>query len=442
MFTRKQLAGLLIPLVLEQTLSVTIGLADTLMVAPLGEAAMSGVSLVDAFNTLILLILAALAAGGSVVTSQYVGRRDWSSVKKTAAQIILSVLVVSCLVGLLVICLRNRILGLIYGALDSKVMGYARTYFFFSALSYPFMGLYIAGAALFRVVGDSRISMMASFVMNVTNIAGNALLIYGLRLGVAGAALSSLASRAAACLAVMLLLQKKGSPLRIDSPALLKPDRGMIRRILAIGIPNGIENGMFQIGKLSVSSLTSTLGTAAIAANAAGNSFCGILNIPANAIGLAVITIVGQCLGAGKKEQAAYYAKRLLWASFMGAWLTNLSSLLVFNRLAVSWFHLSAEAADMCLEVLTWFNVVSLFLWPSSFTLPNILRAGGDARYTMEVSVFSMWVFRVLLSYLLAGYLGFGLLGVWMGMFVDWGFRSLFFMRRFLSGRWMEHKVI
>lgn len=442
LFTRQALVALLLPLIAEQTLSVTIGLADTLMVSSVGEAAVSGVSLVDSFNTLMIQVMSALATGGAVVTSQYIGHREPKNAKAAAAQILFVLASFSLVVAAVVVVGRHAILRGIFGAIDADVMDYAETYFLLSALSYPFIGLYNAGAALFRAQGNSKISMLSSLVMNVINIGGNAVLIYGFGMGVLGAALASLVSRAVSCLVVLWLLQRPGCPLRVDGLRALAPDGGLIRRILRVGIPAGIENGMFQIGKLSVSSLTSTLGTAAIAANAVANTASTFLNIPANAVGMAALTVVGQCLGAGEKEQAVYYSRRLLLTAYCGAWVMNLSAFLFANRFAISLFNLSPEAQTMALQVMVWFNFVSLFFWPSSFTLPNILRAAGDARFTMAVSILSMWVFRVGFCYVMV--LGFHgrLLSIWMGMFLDWVFRSLCFFVRFARGRWMEQSVI
>ena len=442
LFTRQALVALLLPLIAEQALSVTIGLADTLMVSSVGEAAVSGVSLVDSFNTLMIQVMSALATGGAVVTSQYIGHREPKNAKAAAAQILFVLASFSLVVAAVVVVGRHAILRGIFGSIDADVMRYAETYFLLSALSYPFIGLYNAGAALFRAQGNSKISMLSSLVMNVINIGGNAVLIYGFGMGVLGAALASLVSRAVSCLVVLWLLQRPACPLRVDGLKALAPDGGLIRRILRVGIPAGIENGMFQIGKLSVSSLTSTLGTAAIAANAVANTASTFLNIPANAVGMAALTVVGQCLGAGEKEQAVYYSRRLLLTAYCGAWVMNLSAFLFANRFVISLFNLSPEAQTMALQVMVWFNFVSLFFWPSSFTLPNILRAAGDARFTMAVSILSMWVFRVGFCYVMV--LGFHgrLLSIWMGMFLDWVFRSLCFFVRFARGRWMEQSVI
>ncbi len=442
LFPRQALVALLLPLIAEQALSVTIGLADTLMVSSVGEAAVSGVSLVDSFNTLMIQIMSALATGGAVVTSQYIGHQEPKNAKVAAAQILFVLSSFSVLVAAVVIGGRHAILRGIFGSIDADVMHYAETYFLLSALSYPFIGLYNAGAALFRAQGNSKISMLSSLVMNVVNIGGNAVLIYGFGMGVMGAALASLVSRAIACAVVLYLLQKPDCALRVDSLRAMAPNGGLIRRILRVGIPAGIENGMFQIGKLSVSSLTSTLGTAAIAANAVANTTTTFLNIPANAVGMAALTVVGQCLGAGEKEQAVYYSRRLMLTAYCGAWVMNLSAFFFANRFAVSLFNLSPEAQAMALDIMVWFNIVSLFVWPSSFTLPNILRAAGDARFTMTVSIVSMWAFRVGFCYLAVLCFGGGLLSIWMGMYLDWVFRSLCFYLRFRRGSWLEQSVI
>ena len=415
MFTRQQLVALLLPLIAEQALSVTIGLADTLMVSSVGEAAVSGVSLVDSFNVLMIQLLSALATGGAVVASQYIGHREPKNAKASAAQIMFIMISLSVVVATVVAVGRHGILRGIFGSIDDDVMRYAETYFLLSALSYPFIGVYNAGAALFRAQGNSKISMLSSLVMNVVNIGGNAILIYGFGMGVMGAALASLVSRMIACFAVVYLLEKPSCMLRIDHLSDLKPDLSLIRRILRVGIPAGIENGNIPT----------------------------FLNIPANAVGMAVLTVIGQCLGAGEKEQANHYARRFMLVAYAGAWVMNLSAFFFLNKVALSWFNLSPEANAMALQVMMWFNIISLFIWPSSFTLPNILRAAGDATFTMTVSVFSMWVFRVGFCYLMV--LGFHqatLLSIWGGMFLDWVFRSLFFIIHFFQGNWLEKKVI
>ena len=441
MFTRRQLVTLIWPLLLEQFLSVSMGMADTLMVSGVGEAAVSSVSLVDSLNILILQILAALASGGAVVASQYLGRQDADNARRSAAQLYSVVGIATGAAMVVCIMLSRVILRGVFGSIDEDVMAFSQIYFIISAVSYPFMGLYSAGAALFRAQGNSKVSMRASLVMNVINIGGNALLIYGFGLGVLGAALATLFGRVVAAVWVLVQQQQMENPLRVSEPADLLPRRELVGRILAIGVPSGLENGMFQIGKLCVSSLTSTLGTAAIAANAVAGSVSTMANIPGNTMSLAMIPVVGRCLGAGDKKQAKHYAVLLLGIAAAGLFVTNAVLFFVIPTVAV-WFSLSAEALAMCVTVVRWFSVFSVFFWAGSFTLPNALRSGGDAKFTMLVSIVSMWTFRVVLSYFFVLQLHMGLTGVWFGMFIDWICRCLCFGIRFLRGKWMEHKVI
>ena len=441
MFPDTALRSVLLPLLLEQFLSVSMGMADTVMVASVGEAAVSSVSLVDNINLLVIQVLAALATGGAVVASQYLGHREPERARHGAAQLYTVLTMATLLTAAVMLTFRYGLLRAVFGAVEDDVMRFAEIYLFISVLSYPFMGIYNAGAALFRAQGNSRISMYASLVMNVINIAGNALLIYGFGLGVLGAAAATLAGRVFAALWVTARLQRADNPLRIVQAAELKPDAAFIRRILAIGIPSGLENGMFQIGKLLVSSLTCTLGTAAIAANAVANTVSSMANIPGNGVSLAMIPVVGQCMGAGERGQAKMYTVKLMKLAYLGITLANVTLFLIAPW-SVKLFQISDEAAAAAVLVLRMFAVVSILFWPSSFTLPNALRAGGDAKYTMLVSLFSMWSFRVVLSYLFVMKLCWGLPGVWIGMFIDWVFRSLLFWCRFCKVKWMEHKVI
>ena len=441
LFTKRALFTLIWPLLLEQTLSVTMGMADTLMVAGVGEAAVSSVSLVDTLNVLIIQILSALATGGAVIASQYLGRRDTENACRSAAQLYSVLGISTVVVGIVCMLLSRPILRGVFGSIDEDVMRFAQQYFLISAVSHPFIGLYNGGAALFRAQGNSRISMLASLVMNVINIAGNALLIYGFGMGVIGAALATLIGRVFAAVFILWQNQNLSNPLRVQELADLKPRSQPIRQILSLGIPSGLENGMFQIGKLCVSSLTSTLGTSAIAANAVANSVSTLANIPGNTMSLAMIPVIGQCLGAGDKKQAKHYSVTLLGIAIGGLAIANALVFVLMPEI-VTWFNLSAEASVLCTTVVHMFNVASVFFWATSFTLPNALRAGGDAKYTMTVSIISMWLFRVILSYVFVLQFQLGLAGVWLGMFCDWVFRSICFLIRFVRGKWMNHKVI
>ena len=440
LFTRQALVALLLPLIAEQALSVTIGLADTLMVSSVGEAAVSGVSLVDSFNTLMIQVMSALATGGAVVTSQYIGHREPKNAKAAAAQILFVLASFSLVVAAVVVVGRHAILRGIFGSIDADVMRYAETYFLLSALSYPFIGLYNAGAALFRAQGNSKISMLSSLVMNVINIGGNALLIYGLNWGVAGAATATLASRTVAGLMMMLLLRNRDNPIFLERLFHPEWNGGILKSILRVGVPNGLENGMFQFGKIALQSLVSTLGTASIAGYAVATNLVTFQYLPGVALGLGLITIVGQCVGAGEPEQAKAYTKKVIAVNY-GLLLVICTCMAFFRSQVVGIYNLSPEASVLAQKLLL-AHSCGMVLWPLAFALPNTLRAGLDAKFTMMVSVFSMWVFRIGMSYVLGAWLGMGLFGVWTAMQIDWAVRSLVFGVRFLGHKWEKARVL
>ena len=332
------------------------------------------------------------------------------------------------------------LLGAIFGHVEESVMESAILYFMVTSVSFPFLGLYNAGAAIFRSTGNSAISMKISILMNIINVTGNAIFVFVCKWAVFGVAFATLLSRVAAGFAMTALVCGKTNPIRIKRMSEFKPDGGIIRKILAIGIPSGIENGMFQIGKLSVTSMVSTFGTASIAANSVGYTIIDFANIPGSAMGLALITIVGQCIGAGDKQQAVSYTKKIIKLAYIGDWICNIV-LFIFAGAISGIFNLSAEAHSIAILILRCFSVTSLFIWPLSFTLSNALRASGDVTFTMLVSIFSMWIFRVGSSYFFGIVMGLGVLGVWIGMFVDWAARSVMFVWRFKSGRWLKKSL-
>ena len=441
MFTSKDLKKLIIPLRFEQLLAVSVGLVDTFMVSIAGEAAVSGVALVDNISNLLIQILSALATGGAVVCSQYLGSRNINMSKKSAGQLIFIMSALSSLLMVISLIGNHGIINFIFGKIEKDVFVSASIYFYITAISYPFLGVYNAGAALFRSIGNSKISMNTSLIMNIINICGNALFIFVFDMGVAGVALATLISRIISAIIIIGLMFRAESAIRINTCRDFLPSPSIIKKILSIGLPSGLENGMFQIGKLSVSSLVSTFGTAAIAANSVANSVTMFANIPGNAIGMAMITVIGQCIGAKKPDEAKRYGKKLMFIAYAGILATNIVMTIVAVPV-VGLFHLSPEATKTGLSLIHCFSIVAIFIWPLSFTMPNALRAAGDAKYTMMVSIFSMWAFRVGSSYLLGGTLGLGVLGVWFGMFIDWGFRSLAFLIRFIRGKWTQKAVI
>ena len=429
MFTRTQLIKLLAPLIVEQILTVLVGMADVVMVAAVGEAAVSGVSLVDSISILIIQIMGAMATGGAVVCSQYLGKRQVRDAGTAAGQLVFVTLAISLGVTAVALAGNRRLLSAIFGQVEREVMDNAQTYFLITAMSYPFIGLYNACAALFRSMGNAKVSMFTSLVMNGINITGNAVCVFGLKMGVAGVAYPTLVSRMTAAVLIFVLLQNRHNEIRISGLKALKPHSGMIRTILSVGIPGGLENGMFQFGKIFLQSLVSSLGTASIASYAVACNLVTLLYLPGNALWLGLITIVGQCVGAGKPREAMHYTKVLLAVNYLI--LAVLSTAMFFGTdLLVSFYNLSPEAAAIS-HVLLQAHCVAMILWPAAFTLPNALRAALDARFTMAVSVFSMWAFRIGFAYLFVYLFDLGVPGVWYGMFIDWVFRALVFAGRF-----------
>ena len=440
MFTKKALQRLILPLVVEQLLAVTIGMADTVMVSGVGEAAISGVSLVDSINILLIQIFSALATGGAVVVSQYIGSGNQKNACAAAKQLLYSITILSA--GIMAFCLIfcDPILRLIFGNIDQDVLDYANIYFLLTASSYPFLAIYNAGAALYRSMGNSKVSMFTSLIMNIVNIGGNAILIYGCGWVTAGAGTATLVSRIVAAYIMLVLICRKNNLVYVDRLFHPEFDLSMVKRIFSIGAPNGLENGMFQIGKLIVQRLVTTFGTSAIAANAVAGSISSAANVPGNAISLGLITIVGQCVGAKDYDQSVYYTRRMIGLSYLSMGILNI--LLFFSAgPLVGLFRLDSAAAASCVEILQVFAFCSATIWVPSFVLPNTLRAAGDARFTMLTSAFSMWVFRIGFSYILAG-AGFGLISVWYAMFIDWLFRSFIFIIRFRGGKWKTKRVI
>ena len=441
MFSRQFLFRLILPLIAEQFLAVTIGMADTMMVASVGEAAVSAVSIVDGISFLIIQLFAAFATGGAVVASQYLGRRDHASANDAAKQLFILSMVVSTLLLVLCIPVRKNIIILIFGSLEADVLANSTTYFLFLLLSLPFLASYNSCAALFRTMGNSKVSLVVSTLMNITNIAGNAYFIFGLHLGVTGAGLATLISRMVASVIMIILISNKNNIIFIHKIWKFEWHWERVKKILQIGIPTGIEGSMFHIGRLMVQGFIASFGTAALAANAIAGSVSSLANIPGGAINMASITIIGQSIGAKKPEQAVHYGKRLLLFAYIAMAIIAIP-IFIFAPQIVSIFNLSLEATVMASNIIRTAMIATTLIWPIAFTIPNFLRAAGDVKYTMLVSMFTMWVFRVGCSYVLSFYFGFGVYGVWFGMYIDWIFRGLLFVIRFVRGKWRLIKVI
>ncbi len=438
-FTNRDLKQLIIPLIIEQTMAITVGIADTMMVSSVGEAAISGVTLVDMISILLINLFAALATGGAVVTSQFIGARQRDKACLSANQLLMITLIISVGIMLFSIALRGQILRLMFGNIDSNVMENAMTYFWITALSYPFLAVYNSCAALFRAMGNSRVSMFAAFVTNIINISGNAFCIYVLQMGVAGVAVPTLIARVAGAVILIILIRDPHREIYIRIKGFL-PNMPMIRKILFIGIPSGLENSMFQLGKILVVSIIAYFGTTQIAANAVSNNLNSLGCLPGSAISLAMITVVGQCIGARDFDKAKYYTKKLLKLSYILTIGMNLL-VMILLPLILPIYSLSDETLKLASILILIHCTCSLFFWPASFVLPNALRAANDVKFTMTVSIVSMWIFRVIFSYILGMYLGWGAIGVWIAMITDWICRMSFFIHRFRSEKWLSKFV-
>ncbi len=433
-FSGRDLRRLIIPLVIEQLLAITVGLLDSVMVSQVGEAAISAVSLVDTVNVLLVNTFAALATGGAAIAGQYLGRQERDKAGHAGEQLLLFMAEASLLITLLFYLARGFVLNVVFGQVEPDVAAYANTYYLIVESSTPFLAVYSAGAALFRVMGNSKISMWVSLGMNIINAVGNALLIFGLHMGVEGVAIPTLVSRIFAAAAMVLLLRRPGLPLQVERLA-LRHDRYIVKNILRFGVTNGLESSMFQLGKILLLSTVSVLGTAAVAANAIGNTLCTFQCVAGNALGLGIVTVVSQCVGAGDYGKARLYARKLLKTAYLAM---DISIVLVYLALpmVLRLYNVSPEAETWARQVIWMHGFVGMLIWPLSFTLPQALRAAGDTRFTMVVSSVSMWTMRVGFGILLGRVLGFGVVGIWMAMFADWLLRIAFFIPRFHGHKW------
>ncbi|MBP3652686.1 MAG: MATE family efflux transporter [Clostridia bacterium] len=441
MFTKKQIWSLVIPLMVEQVLTSLMGTADTMMISCAGSAAISAVSLVDSINVLIIYIFSAMATGGAVICAQYLGRSQKEEANETGKQLILTVLGLSLFVTLFIVALRGPLLRLIFGRVEADVMENALVYLLITALSYPFIALYNAAAALFRVDGKSRLTMVVSTVANIVNVVLNALFIFVLDMSTAGAALATLASRIVCAVAVLYYLRQPRQSIVVRDYRRFRPDMKRIWHIVSVGVPNGIENGMFQFGKLAIQSTISTLGTVAIAAQAMTSVLEGFTSRPPEGIGLGMMTIVGQCIGADRPDEARKYIRQLtLYAHIATAVVCVLVALLV--RPITILADMEPEAADLTVRLTYVVCLVKALIWTYSFIPAYGLRAAGDLRFCMMVSASTMWLCRVVIVTVLIRGFGFGPMGVWIGMFCDWAVRGTLYTLRFRSGRWATKKVI
>lgn len=437
------ICSLLIPVVLEQLLNSIMGTADTMMVSNVGSAAISAVSLVDSINVLVIQAFSALAAGGAIICAQYIGQRSKEKANESARQVLFIITAISVAVSLICLVFQKPLLSLIFGSVEPAVMRASETYFFYTALSFPFIAAYDSAASIFRAQDNTKGPMIISIISNVMNIAGNAVMIWVFHMGVAGAALSTLISRIFCAVVVIIQLrkEKEGQEIVVRDYFEIRPDWSMIRRILGLGIPSGIENSMFQLGKLAIQSTVSTLGTTAIAAQAMTNILENLNGIAAIGVGVGLMTIVGQCLGARRQDEAVYYIKKLCVIAEVIIIISCLGVFALTKPITILG-GMEKESADMCFHMVMWITIVKPLVWIMAFIPGYGLRAAGDVKFSMIVSCCTMWACRFCLCVFLIRVMGFGPMGVWIGMFADWTLRGIIFTWRFHSRKWLQHKVI
>ncbi|MEG0275595.1 MAG: MATE family efflux transporter [Coprobacillus sp.] len=441
MFSNRQLKRLIWPLIIEQLLTMVVGMADTMMVSYAGEAAISGVGLVDMVNNLIITVLAAVATGGAVIVSQYIGSKNKEKANFASSQLLTITCLISVAIMILCLVFHKTILSVFFGSVEPNVMNASITYFLITALSFPFLGIYNSSSALFRSIEKTKVTMYVSVLMNVINVVGNYIGVMVLDAGVVGVAIPTLISRIVAALILLYLSFDKNNLVYVKVKDILNWNKEMVGKILAIAVPNGIENGLFTLGRVLVTSIVALFGTSQIAANSVAGSIDQVAVVVVNAINLGIVTIVGQCVGAGDYSQASQYIKKLMKVSYV---VTALIGGLVIVGLPVllNLYTLSDEARNYVFILVIMHNIMAFALHPTSFVLPNGLRAAGDVKYTMYVGIASMLIFRLGVAYVFGIIFNLGIIGVWIAMGADWFFRSICFMVRFIKGKWKEFRVI
>lgn len=440
-YTNEQLMSLIIPIIIEQFLAQLVGIIDTLMVSYAGEAAVSGVSLVNQLNTIFILIFTALASGGAIVSSQYIGNKDQKNGNLSANQLVMVTTVISIGITVFTILLGPQIFGLIFGRVEPAVHNAGMTYLYITALSFPFLALYNGCAGLYRSMSKTKTIMYISIIMNIINIIGNYIGIFILRAGVAGVAVPSLISRIFAAVVMLVLATNQNNIIYVEIKKLFSWNKEMVKRIFNIAIPNSIENGLFQVSKVVLSSIVALFGTMQISANGIAQSFWSMAALFTIAMGPAFVTVIGQYMGAGDKVGAYYYSQKLLRITYLGSIIWNAFFLLLTPVLLMA-YSVSAEGKNLIFILVIIHNVFNATLCPLAFSLSNGLRAAGDIKFTMYSSIFATVIIRVLFSVILGLWLQMGVIGIALAMAIDWLVKAVLMWYRYRSMKWQNFKVI
>lgn len=440
-FSNAALKKLIFPIIIEQFLALLVGIADTLMVSYVGEAAVSAVSLVNQLNNVFIMVFTALASGGAVVASQYIGSRDKENGTLAASQLVMITGLISLLMTGIVFVFGYQLFGLLFGQVEADVLKSGLTYLRISACSFLFLAVYNACAGLFRSMGKTKVLMEVSMIMNAINVIGNAIGVFVLHAGVAGVAYPSLISRIFAAVAMLFLAMNRNNPLTIRVRQVFAWKPRMIIRIFRIAIPNSVENGLFQIAKVALSSIVAMFGTVQIAANGVAQSFWSMAALFCIAMGPAFITVIGQYMGAGDPEGAEYYMKKMLRLTYLGGIIWNLLFFLI-TPFVLKLYSLSDEAVRLVMILVLLHNIFNALLCPVGFSVSNGMRAAGDVKYTMYASIFSTVVCRTALSVLFGVIFNLGVIGITLAMVCDWSVKAALILLRWKSGRWKNFKVI
>lgn len=441
LFSNKALKAMIVPLFLEQLLVMLVGMADTLIVSYAGEAAVSGVSLVNQFNTIFIYLFTALASGGAIIISQYIGRKNYHAAGESASQLLLFSTLFSLVTGILVLMGNEAILRLMFGKVEDSVMGACITYLRISAYSYPALAIYNSGAAVYRSLGKTSVTMYLSAASNIINVIGNIIGVFVLDAGVAGVAYPSLIARSFSAVVITVLCFRKKNEVVYNRRWIFRWNGGLMKQILKVAIPNGMENGIFQLVKVALSSIVALFGTYQIAANGVAQSIWSMAALAGVAMGPVFITVIGQCMGSRDTEAADYYFRKLTKITLLVSSAWNLFIFLL-TPFFMKLYALGPETKNLVIWLVLIHNVFNSIAFPFSGALSNGLRAAGDVKFTMYVSIISTIAGRLCLSYLFGIVLQMGVVGIAIAMVCDWVIRAVIFFLRQRSGKWKAFQVI
>lgn len=381
---------MILPLLMEQFLLMLVGLADTMVVSYAGEAAVSGVSLVNSFNTIFINLFTALASGGAVVVSQYIGRRDMKMASESSSQLLMVATVFAVVISIPVLIWKVPLLKGLFGKVEPDVMEACKTYLRISVYSFPALGIYNAGTALYRSIGKTSVTMKISIVSNLINVAGNLIGVFVFRAGVAGVAYPSLIARTFSAVVITLLCFRE-------------------KEVRYVG------RWIFQFVKVALSSVVALFGTYQIAANGISQSIWSVAALISVTMGPVFITVIGQCMGAGDIRQAEYYFRKLtkVTVCISVAWNTLI---FLITPLLIKIFAVSRQTGQMILYLVLIHNIANAVVFPFADPLGKGLRAAGDAMFTMGISLFTTIGVRLILSILLGIVLDLGVIGIALAM--------------------------